>query len=105
MQRGGVFEKRLLVFRRVLLYGHARRGSIADDLVVHVGDVHDVMDLVSALAQVAAQNVHGHEGAEVADVAVVVDGRSAGVHADLVVHERPEFFNFAGKCVEQAQRP
>ncbi len=103
MQCGSVFEKRFLIFRGVLLHRNSGLRGVADDLVVHVGDVHYVADFVSALAKIAAQKIHGDEGAEVADVAVVVDRGPAGVHADLARHERPEFFNFAGKCIEQAQ--
>jgi hypothetical protein len=36
-------------------------------------------------------------------MAVVVDGRPASVHADFVVHQRPEILDLAGKGIEQAQ--
>src|SRR5438105_10306369 len=36
-------------------------------------------------------------------MAVVVDCRAAGIHADLVVLDRPKFFDLSGKGVEQAQ--
>ena len=56
--------------------------GVADDLVVYVGDVHDVVDGDSLLADEAAEDVDVEEGAEVADVAVVVDGGAAAVHAE-----------------------
>ncbi len=52
---------------------------VADDLVVDVGDVHDVFDGDALLAEKAAQHIDVQEGAEVADVAVVVDGGPAGI--------------------------
>ena len=85
MQRPSIFKERPLIFRRVLLHREAGSSRVADDLVVHVGDIHDVFDLVSAKAQIAGQQIDRDEGSKVADVAVVVDGWSAGVHADFVV--------------------
>ena len=82
---GGIFEKCLLILRGVLLHADAVAGGVADDLVVDVGDVHDVAHGVSTLPEKSAQQVDGDEGAEVADVSVVVDGGAAGVHADFAV--------------------
>ncbi len=45
VERRRVFEKRFLIFCGVLLDAHAVAGGVADDLVVHVGDVHDVAKL------------------------------------------------------------
>ena len=90
-----VFEEGLGVFLGVLLHGDAIASGIANDLVVHVGDVHDVLQLVAALLQEAAQGVDDDEGAEVADVSVVVDRGTASVHADQVVFQRAEFLDLA----------
>ena len=79
-QRVQVLKERLDVLGRVLADGNARRRGVADDLVVHVGDVHDVADLHARELQEAAQHVDLQKGAEVADVAVVVNRRPAGVH-------------------------
>ena len=59
----------------------AALGRAADDLVVHVGDVAHERDLVARRLEPAADHVEGDEGAAVADVAVVVDGDAADVHA------------------------
>ena len=80
-ERVEVFEEGPLVARRVLGDGDALRGGVADDLVVDVGDVHDVLDGDALLLEKAAQEIDVQEGAEVADVAVVVDGGAAGVEA------------------------
>src|SRR5205085_5233825 len=71
--------------------------SVADDLVIHISNVHDVLDLVSALAQKAAQDVNGHEAAKIADVAVIIDSKAAGIHADRVVHGRRKLFRLVRK--------
>ena len=59
-----------------------RRGAL-DDLVVDVGVVSDVGDLVAAVAEVARDDVKGHEHARMADVREVVDGHAADVEPDL----------------------
>ena len=91
-------------FCGVLANGDAGGGRVADDLVVHVGDVHDVLQLVAALPQEAAQQFDDDEGAEVADVAVVVNRGPAGVHADGVVFQRVELLDFGGQSIEELKR-
>ena len=86
-----------------MLHSDAVARGVANDFVVHVGDVHDVADVVSALAQKAIEKIDGDKCAEIADVAVVIDGRSAGVHADAVAVEWMEFFDLPGKSVIEAQ--
>ena len=53
-------------------------GGVADDLVVDVGDVHDVADRKTGQLQGPAEHIDVEEGAEVTDVAVVVHGGAAG---------------------------
>ena len=103
VQRCRVFEECFFVFRRVLLHADAIAGRVANDFVVHVGDVHDVFDFVSTLAKEALEKVHSNEGAEVADVAVIVDGGAAGIHADFVVDQGVELLDLAGERVVKAQ--
>ena len=78
--------------------------GVADDLVIYVGDVHDVVQGVTALAQKTAQHVYRNKRAEISDMAVVINGWSAGIHANLVVLERTELLDLAGKRVVEAQR-
>jgi len=54
-----------------------------DDLVVHVGDVAHVVHAIAARLEPALHHVEGDHRAGVAEVAVVVDGHAAHVHADL----------------------
>jgi len=62
-----------------------------------------VADVVSALAQKAIKKIDGDECAEIADVAVVIDGRPAGIHADAIVVERMEIFDLSGESVIEAK--
>ena len=96
-------RKAFSYFAVYCLDAQAFLGGVADDLVVHVGNVHDVAHLEPALPQKAAQNVHRDEGPEVADVAVVVDRGPAGVHPHFIILQGMEFFDLAGQRVVQAQ--
>ena len=89
-QRGAVFEEALGVDFGELVDGLVRGRGVADDLVLHVGDVHHVVEREAARAQHAPQDVLKGEGPQIADVDVVVDGGSAGVHAHDVVMKRSE---------------
>ena len=94
VQCGSVFEKCFLVLRRVLLNRNASLCRIANDLVIHVGNVHDVAKFVSTLAEVATKNINRNKGAEVAYMPIVINSRPAGIHADFVVLQRPEILDF-----------
>ena len=54
-----------------------------DDLVVHVGEVHDESHLELGVFQVPANHVEGDGGPGMAEVAVVVNRYPAHVHADV----------------------
>ena len=96
-----VFEEGALVARGVVGDGDALRGGVADDLVVDVGDVHDVLDLDALLLKKAAEQIDMDEGAEVADVAVVVDGGAAGVEGEGLAVRRGERFDLCAEGVEE----
>ncbi len=93
-QRGAVGEEGVGIDVGVFLERLALGDGVADDFVVHVGDVHDVVERVAGGAQPAAHEVVKDKGPEVADVGVVVDGGAAGVHADEVAFKR---FRRAGR--------
>ena len=95
-------EESLDVFFRVLANADAGGGRIGDDAVVHVGQIHDVGQLEAAQLQEAAQNILEDEGAEIADVRVVVDRGAAGVHVHFAGLQRDERFNFSGEGVVDA---
>src|SRR6266446_5093866 len=99
----GNFQKRPLVFRRVLLDGHPIARGVVYYLVIYVGDVHHVANVVSTLLEEAIKQVHRNKRPEVSDVAIVVDRRPTGVHAHLFVLQRLELFDFCGECVVKVQ--
>ena len=98
-----VFEKCLGVDGGVLADGFVLGGGVADDFILDVGDVHHVVELIAARAQPAAQNVLKGEGAQVADVDVIVDRRPAGVHSDHVSVKRSEGLHLLRKSVVETQ--
>ena len=63
----------------------ARLVCAVDDLVIHVGEVLRKGDLIALVHKVAADDVKGQEGTRVAYVDLVIDGRSAHVHANLAL--------------------
>ena len=83
-----ILKKGLLVFRGEIAQRNPGRPGIADGLVVHIGQVHDLADPVTEKLERAAQQVLEHIGAEVADMRIVVDGGTAGVHADFAGPDR-----------------
>ena len=62
-----------------LLPGHPRLLGPAQDLVVDVGKIAHPGDLKTPAPEIAHQDLKGHAGAGVAQVAVVVNRHPAGV--------------------------
>src|SRR3954468_12097600 len=75
-----------------------------DRFVVHVGDVHDVKDLVAARLQPAPEEVLEQEGPEVSDVGVVVDRGTTGVERYPARLQRLERLDLAAQGVVEAER-
>ena len=76
----------------------------AQDLVVDIGDVAHIGDIKAAMAQVASDDVEGHHHPGMAQVAVVVDGHAAHVHAHPARLEGREGFLAASQRVVDLQR-
>ena len=88
----------------VLAQRLAGLGGAGDGLVVHVGVVEDAAHLMAAeILQRPAQHIEADEGAEVADVAAVVDGEPARIHPHGVVVRRRERLFLSGQRVVQTQ--
>src|SRR5690606_34905793 len=75
---------------RDLMHAPAALDSAADDLVIDVGDVAHVFDLVAADPQPALDDIKTHEHARMPQVAEIVHGHPAYVHADHARVDRPE---------------
>src|SRR5690606_41767069 len=61
-----------------------------DDLVVDVGDIAYIGDVIAAMTQPARHHVERHHYPRVTDMAEVIDGHAAHVHAHLIAHQRRE---------------
>ena len=102
-QRGCIFihggnETRRQGIHRFLVLSRA-----LDDLVVDIRNVADVGHLIAGRAQPARHHVEHHHHTGVTEVAVVVDGHAADVHAYLPGHQRLEFLFFATQGVIDLQ--
>ncbi|OQB90409.1 MAG: hypothetical protein BWX83_00853 [Candidatus Cloacimonetes bacterium ADurb.Bin117] len=86
-----VFQKGFGILVRDLLVGHPLFKRLGDDLVFDVGDVLHVIHFVAAEFEVAAEDVKSEKGAGVADVEVVIDSWSAGIHFHLARSEGNKF--------------
>ncbi|MNQ89270.1 hypothetical protein D3C85_1045720 [compost metagenome] len=60
----------------------------ANDLVVDIGDVAHVGEVIAAMAQPARHHVERHHHPGMADMAEVIDGHAADIHAHLVADQR-----------------
>jgi hypothetical protein len=98
-QRIEILEEGLYIRLGRLLQGQPLRGHPLDDLVLDVGDVHDLRHLEAEELEGAAQQVLPDVGPEVSDVGVVVNRGTAGVHTDLSGLQRPERLGPAGHGV------
>jgi hypothetical protein len=74
-----VFLERLREGIDMFPEGDTLLSSGSNGSVIYVGEIHDVEDSVPAGLQPPSQQILEQEGPEIADVRVVVDGRSAGV--------------------------
>ena len=83
-QGGQIVEKSVLEGFGEIGQGNAFFPGAADGFVVHVGQVHDALDAESAVFEMALEKILEEVGAEIADVGMVVDRRSAGVDLDLL---------------------
>ena len=98
-ERLAIFEKGLREFLGIVADRFSCGGGVGDDAIVHVGQVHDVIQFESAEFQEAPENILEDKGAIVADVRVVVDRRAASVHAYFPRFLRDKRLDFSGQCV------
>lgn len=64
------------------------------DLVIDIGYVAYIGDLVPKVTEVADNHVEADKGPPVPDVAVVIDGDAADIHADFPGLDGLELFLF-----------
>ena len=102
-QRFQILEKRVDILFGVFADRDPRLHRVADDLVVHVGNVHHVAHGDAGQAQKAPQNIDLQKRAEVANVAVIVDRRPARVHAQRLAVGRLERIQLSREGIKQAE--
>jgi len=80
-----------------------RQGTlgIPDDFVLHVRDVHAVLDLMTCGPEGSFEEILEQEGPQVSDVGVIVDGGTTGVQGDLPLRHREHGFHLTRQGVEQ----
>ena len=82
---------------------HLKRFAVftgtVDDLVFDVGDVAHIGQIVTAKTQPACYQVKSHHAAAVTQMAIVVHGHAAHVHAHIVAVQRLENFFALGERV------
>ena len=90
---GGVFLERL-----------ATGDGVADDFVVHVRNVHHMVEVVAIGFQALAEHVYKGEGTEITDVREIVYSWTASVHTDGVVACGRKLFELLGQRIVETQR-
>jgi len=104
VQPAHVFEKSLFILVGIFLDALVLGCGILNDPIIHVCNVHDVLEFEAALTQEPPQNIDGYKCAEIANVGIVIHGRTAGIHANGIVSGRSKLFHLAGKRVVESER-
>src|SRR2546421_12878505 len=83
VERPQVFKERLLKTRGVFLERALGGLYAGDDLILHVGHIHHMMNVVTPEPEITPEQIRGNECAKVSDMREVMNGRAAAVHAGL----------------------
>ena len=98
-QRGRVFIHVAGETRRQLRNRLAVFHGAADDLIVDVRNVAHIGDVEARGLEPAVDDVERHHHARMADMAIIVDGHAADVHAYLASFHRDEYLLLASQGV------
>ena len=101
-----ILEECLLEWRSEFRQRNAGAPRALNRLVVDVRDVHHAMHLEPAQLEMPLEQIFENVSAEISDVRVAVDRRSAGVHLHFASRriERMKFLERAGVGVEESKR-
>ncbi len=77
--------------------------STLNDFVVDVGDITDVIHIVTAMAQITRNNIERDHDTGMPQVTEIVDRHATHVHANLTGYEGFEFFFLSGQGVKNLQ--
>ena len=89
-QRSGVLEEDVSERAGMLRDGQASRKGGLDHLVIHVRQVHDERDVISAPLEIAVHEIEEEEGPEIPNVGMVVNGWPTRVYRGPSLIERLE---------------
>ena len=64
-----------------------------DDFVIHISKVADIGDMIAFRFKQTLQDIKDNHRSGISDMRIVIDGRSAYIHANLTVFNRFEFLN------------
>ncbi len=77
----------LLVFSDVLFSQVMRINSklisAVDDFVIHISEIHDVMDIIALKGQITPNDIENQSGHGVPDMSAVIDSDATNIHADF----------------------
>ena len=76
-----VLKKGILIFGGIFGEGSGLLTDAPNDFILHIGDVHHVVDGVAAKFQIAAHQIREHKRPEVSNVSKVMHCGAAAVHA------------------------
>src|SRR5437764_337038 len=74
-----------------------------NDLVIHVSEVPDVVDLVAAKSQISVDNIKGEEKTAMTEMRRIVHAHTADIHFYLASLEGNELLLFTTEGVENFQ--
>ncbi len=105
-QRLEILKKCRLIFLDVITQRNFRFHYSPDDLVLDVGDVHDMAHGVALGFQAAPDKIGEDEGAEIPDVRKIMHSRPAAIEANMFSLRvaRDKFLQRAGQGIKESQR-
>ena len=71
--------------------------SLVDDLVIDISKVGNEFHFIAQCFKSPPERIKDDDRTGVADMRMIVDGRSADIHADFVLSDRYEFFGL--QCI------
>ena len=105
-QRSDIFKKCLFKLNSEFCEWNFRFTGSADSFVVHVGDVHDAMHLVTAQFEMSLEQIFEDIRPKISDMCAAVDGRSTSVDTNLSFSgiARLKFFELTRVSIKKTER-
>jgi len=100
-----VFEKCLLELRGEFRKRNSSFARAADCFVIHIGDVHNAMHLVTTQLEMTLEQIFEDVSAKISDVRAAVNRWAASVDVDVVRCRipRPEFLELSRVRIKKAE--